>query len=125
MNDLFIARGVPSFIWSDDGSEFISRDLDLWAYQHGITLDFSRPSKPTGNSFIEALNSKFRIECLSANWLPSLADARQKIETWHRFYNEDRPYSATEYNVPNRSPNTAVHPAHRRDRARKLQHPLA
>ena len=46
----------------DQGTEFVSRDLDLWAYQRGVTLDFSRPGKPTDNAFIEAFNSRFRGE---------------------------------------------------------------
>jgi len=46
------------------GSAFISRDLDLWAYANDVTLDFSRPGKPTDNGFIEAFNSKLRAECL-------------------------------------------------------------
>ena len=47
--------------------EFVSRDLDLWAYSSGVTLDFSRPGKPTDNAFIEAFNGKFRAECLNAH----------------------------------------------------------
>lgn len=82
------------------GSEFISRDLDLWAYANGVTLDFSRPGKPTDNGFIEAFNSKLRSECLNAHWFMSLADAREKLEDWHRHYNEDRPHSAIGYKVP-------------------------
>jgi putative transposase len=64
-------------------------------------LDFSRPGKPTDNGFIEAFNSKLRSECLNAHWFMSLADAREKLETWRRHYNEDRPLSAIGYNVPN------------------------
>lgn len=86
--------GYPSTIRVDQGSEFISRDLDLWAYTHGVTLDFSRPGKPTDNAFIEAFNSKLRAECLNAHWFMSLEDARQKLEGWRRYYNEDRPHSA-------------------------------
>jgi putative transposase len=82
------------------GSEFISRDLDLWAYANDVILDFSRPGKPTDNGFIEAFNSKFRAECLNAHWFMSLADAREKLEDWRRHYNEDRPHSAIGYNVP-------------------------
>ncbi len=44
--------------------EFISRDLDLWAYHKGVVLDFSRPGKPTDNSYIESFNGKFGAECL-------------------------------------------------------------
>lgn len=48
--------GLPSSIRVDQGTEFVSRDLDLWAYQHGVTLDFSRPGKPTDNALIETFN---------------------------------------------------------------------
>ena len=92
--------GFPKAIRVDQGSEFISRDLDLWAYRHGVVLDFSRPGKPTDNAFIEAFNGKFRQECLRAHWFLSLADAREKMEAWRRFYNEDRPHSAIGYKVP-------------------------
>jgi putative transposase len=85
--------GCPGTIRVDQGSEFISRDLDLWAYAHGVTLDFSRPGKPTDNAFIEAFNSKLRAECLNAHWFMSLADAQEKLEHWRRYYNEDRPHS--------------------------------
>jgi len=91
-----IARdvGLPATIRVDQGTEFVSRDLDLWAYQRGVTLDFSRPGKPTDNAFIEAFNSLFRAECLNTHWFMSLADAREKMEDWRRYYNEERPHGA-------------------------------
>ena len=92
--------GYPKTIRVDNGSEFISRDLDLWAYANDVTLDFSRPGKPTDNGFIEAFNSKLRAECLNAHWFMSLADAREKLDAWRRDYNEVRPHSAIGYNVP-------------------------
>ena len=92
--------GYPKTIRVDQGSEFVSRDLDLWAYAHGVTLDFSRPGKPTDNAFIEAFNSKFRSECLNAHWFMSLDDARSKMEDWLRYYNEERPHSGIGQNVP-------------------------
>lgn len=82
------------------GSEFISRDLDLWAYHRGVVLDFSRPGKPTDNSYIESFNGKFRAECLNAHWFMSLDDARAKMEDWRRDYNEFRPHSAIGNKVP-------------------------
>lgn len=88
------AIGYPKTIRVDNGSEFVSRDMDLWAYHNNVTLDFSRPGKPTDNAFIEAFNSKLRSECLNAHWFFSLADACQKLEQWRRHYNEDRPHSA-------------------------------
>ncbi len=84
----------------DQGSEFISRDIDLWAYANGVTLDFSRPGKPTDNAFIEAFNGRLRAECLSARWFMSLPDAREKLEYWRRDYNTVKPHSAIENKPP-------------------------
>ncbi|WP_272481464.1 IS3 family transposase [Agrobacterium vitis] len=92
--------GYPATIRVDNGSEFISRDLDLWAYHRGVVLDFSRPGKPTDNSYIESFNGKFRAECLNAHWFMSLDDARAKMEDWRRDYNEFRPHSAIGNKVP-------------------------
>jgi putative transposase len=91
--------GYPKTIRVEDGSEFISRDMDPWAYQRGVTFDFSRPGKPTDNAFIEAFNSKLRSECLNTHWFLSLEDACEKSERWRRHHNEDRPHSAIG-NVP-------------------------
>jgi putative transposase len=88
------SAGYPKAIRVDQGTEFVSRDLDLWAYQKGVVLDFSRPGKPTDNSFIESFNGKFRAECLNAHWFMSLDDARAKMEDWRKDYNEVRPHSA-------------------------------
>jgi putative transposase len=54
--------------------------LDLWAYARGVTLDFSRPGKPTANAFAETFNSRVRAECLNPHWFLTLADAREKLE---------------------------------------------
>ena len=86
--------GFPATIRVDQGTEFVSRDLDLWAYQRGVTLDFSRPGKPTDNAFIEAFNGRLRAECLNAHWFLSLADAQKKLEDWRKYYNEERPHGA-------------------------------
>jgi putative transposase len=88
------AMGYPRAIRVDQGSEFVSRDLDLWAYQNDVTLDFSRPGKPTDNAFIEAFNGRLRAECLNTHWFLSVADAREKLECWRRDYNEVRPHGA-------------------------------
>jgi putative transposase len=92
--------GFPKAIRVDQGTEFVSRDLDLWAYQRDVTLDFSRPGKPTDNAFIESFNGKFRAECLNAHWFLSLDDARRKCEAWRRDYNEERPHSAIGNKTP-------------------------
>ncbi len=52
------------------------------------------------NAFLEAFNGKLRQECRSAHWFLTLADAREKVEAWRRYYNEDRPHSAIGYEPP-------------------------
>ena len=84
-------RGAPKSIQLDNGPEFVSRALDCWAYERGVTLAFSRPGKPVDNAFIESFNGSFRDECLNVNWFLSLDDARDKIETWRRDYTSSVP----------------------------------
>jgi transposase InsO family protein len=73
------ATGYPKTIRVDQSSEFVSRDMDLWAFQRDVVLDFSRPGKPTDNAFMEAFNGRFRAECLNQHWFLNLADA---AESW-------------------------------------------
>ena len=87
-------RSLPKTIRVDNGPEFISKVLDQWSYLNGVTLDFSRPGKPTDNAFIESFNGRFRQECLNENWFLSLEDAREKAEAWREEYNKQRPHSA-------------------------------
>jgi len=65
--------GYPAVIRVDSGSEFISCDQDLRAYQKGVVLP-SPGDKPTNNSYIESFNGKLRVECLNARWFMSLGD---------------------------------------------------
>ncbi len=67
---------VPERFQTDNGSEFISKALDKWAYENGVTMDFSRPGKPTDNALIESFNGSFRDECLNVHWFLSLEDAQ-------------------------------------------------
>lgn len=87
-----------------DGPEFISRDLDLWAYQNDVVLFFSRPGKPTDNAFIESFNDKFRAECLNTHWFMGLDGARENLDNWRRDYYEVRPHSA----IGNKTPITLM-----------------
>jgi len=95
VNDIVEAENaLPERIKVDNGSEFISKAMDLWAYDNEVKMDFSRPGKPTDNAFIESFNGSLRDECLNTNWFLSLEDAKEKIETWRREYNEYRPHSS-------------------------------
>ena len=99
-NQLVAQRRTPKRVFVDNGSEFSGRLLDLWAYHHGVQIDFSRPGKPTDNCFIETFNGSLRDECLNVNWFESLEDAKEKIEGWRRDYNESRPHQALNEQTP-------------------------
>lgn len=92
---------MPKRIQVDNGSEFISKILDHWAYENKVVLDYSRPGRPTDNPFIESFNGSFRDECLNTNWFLSLEDARMKIESWRDEYNNYRPHSSLDNLTPN------------------------
>jgi putative transposase len=63
-------------------------------------------ASPPDNAYIEAFNGRFRAECLNTHWFLTLADAREKLEKWRRYYNEDRPHGA----IGNKPPITLVNP---------------
>jgi len=94
MTRLAFTRGTPRTIRVDNGPEFVSKALDRWAYASGVTLDFSRPGKPTDNAFVESFNGTFRAECLDTHWFCDLKEAKQLIESWRREYNESRPHAS-------------------------------
>ena len=100
MTRIAAIRGAPRTIRVDNGPEFISKALDRWAYENGVTLDFSRPGKPTDNAFVESFNGRLRDECLNTHWFLSVADARAKIEAWRRHYNESRPHTSLGWMTP-------------------------
>ncbi len=101
MERLTFQRGTaPAKIRVDNGPEFISRALDQWAYMNKVTLDFSRPGKPTDNAFVESFNGRLRDECLNTHWFLSLDDARAKIEAWRRDFNESRPHTSLGFMTP-------------------------
>ncbi len=87
-------RDAPRTIRVDNGPEFISKALDRWTYENGVTLDFSRPGKPTDNAFVESFNGRLRDECPNTHWLLLLEDAQAKIKAWRWGYNESRPHTA-------------------------------
>ena len=94
------AHGFPKRIKVDNGPEFISKDLDRWAYWNNVELDFSRPGKPSDNALVEAFNSRFRQECLNQHWFMSLDDANEILSAWQSEYNTQRPHSALGYRTP-------------------------
>jgi putative transposase len=100
LNRLTAQRSAPIRLLCDNGSEFCSQIVDLWAYQHQVRIDFSRPGTPTDNAHVESFNATLRRECLNAHWFESLRDAQERIEAWRREYNESRPHRALQDRTP-------------------------
>jgi putative transposase len=99
--DVIVAeRGAPLSITVDNGTEFASRAMDLWAYSNGVHLDFIRPGRPVENGYIESFNGKLRDECLNVEMFFTLGDARQKLALWREDYNQHRPHSALDDRTP-------------------------
>lgn len=94
MAKLKALRGIPKRIQVDNGSEFISHALDHWAYEHGVTLDFSRPGKPTDNPFIESFTRSFRDECLNVHWFRRLKMHKKKSKCGGEITTNTRPHSS-------------------------------
>jgi putative transposase len=86
--------GKPKSITCDHGTEFMSRVLEDWAYTSGVELDFTRPGKPTDNSYIESFNGKLRDECLNVTQFRDIVYAQEVIAAWRTDYNEARPHGS-------------------------------
>ena len=95
-----LTRGLPEVITVDNGPEFISKALDLWAFENKVKLRFIQPGKPVQNAFIESFNGKFRDECLNEHVFVSLHKAQEIIESWRKDYNANRPHSSLDNMTP-------------------------
>lgn len=100
LDGLIARHGKPWLLQIDNGPEFRSQALDLWAYHNGVKLHFIEPGKPTQNGLIESFNGRFRDECLNQEWFSSLQEARRIIEAWRIGYNTVRPHSSLGYLPP-------------------------
>jgi putative transposase len=87
-------RGKPSRIHCDNGPEFVSLQLDQWAFWNGVQLDFSRPGHPSDNALCESFNNRVRQELLNPNWFRSLLDVQVQAATWQYDYNTIHPHSS-------------------------------
>jgi putative transposase len=77
-------RATPAAISVDNGTEFVSKATDAWAYAHGVRLDFIRPGRPVENAFIETFNGRLRDECLNSHVFGSVAEAQSLFDAWRR-----------------------------------------
>ncbi len=100
LDRLALTRGLPACLVIDNGPEFTSHALDVWATRHAVALHFTRPGRPMENAFVESFHGKFRDECLNTHWFEALPDARTTIEAWRCWYNTERRHSSLGRTTP-------------------------
>jgi transposase InsO family protein len=100
LEDLFVRRGVPKHIRSDNGSEFTATVVREWLNRLGVKTLFIEPGSPWENGYIESFNGKFRDELLNREIFDTLAEAKVLVERWRREYNFIRPHSSLGYRPP-------------------------
>jgi len=97
---LFIERGAPDYLRSDNGSEFTAQIVRNWLNRVGVKTLFIEPGSPWENGYVESFNGKFRDECLKGEIFDTVVEAKVLIERWRREYNQVRPHSALGYRPP-------------------------
>jgi putative transposase len=98
--DLFIMRGTPEFIRSDNGPEFIAEVVREWLNQLDVDMLFIEPGSPWENGYIESFNGKLRYELLNGEIFDTVLEAKVVTEAWRKHYNTIRPHSALGYRPP-------------------------
>lgn len=102
VREAIAAHGAPQFIRSDNGPEFIAKDLQRWLADQNIKTIYITPASPWENGFVESFHSRFRDECLNREQLWTLSEARVVIEDFRQEYNAERPHSSLGYQSPHR-----------------------
>ncbi len=100
LSDLFVRRGVPAYLRSDNGSEFTATKVRQWLARVGVTTLFIAPGSPWENGYVESFNGKLRDELLAREQFDTLLEAKVLIERWRREYNTRRPHSSLGYRTP-------------------------
>ena len=98
--ELFILRGIPEHIRSDNGPEFTARAIRRWLNRLGVKTMYIEPGSPWENGYIESFNGKLRDELLNREIFTTLEEARVLIEQWRQEYNHIRPHSSLGYRPP-------------------------
>jgi putative transposase len=100
LDEIVAERGLPTSIRCDNGPELTSRHFLAWCIERQIELVHIQPGKPTQNGRCESFNGRLREECLQLSWFQNLFDAKRKIASWRKDYNEERPHSSLGYQTP-------------------------
>ncbi|MSU65227.1 MAG: transposase [Opitutus sp.] len=102
MQSAIAQHGAPEFIRSDNGPEFIAKELQRWLAEQNIKTISITPASPWENGFVESFHSRFRDECLNREQLWTLTEPRVVIEDFRLDYNAERPHSSLGYLSPQR-----------------------
>ena len=100
LSELFIERGVPDHLRSDNGSEFTAALICGWLQRLGVKTLFIEPGSPWENGYIESFNGKLRDELLNGEIFDTILEARVITERWRKKYNTIRPHSSLAYRPP-------------------------
>jgi transposase InsO family protein len=100
LSDLFVCRGVPDYIRSDNGPEFTATRVREWLARVEVKTLFIEPGSPWKNGYVESFNGKLRDELLDREVFDTLLEAKVLIERWRRVYNTIRPHSSLGYRAP-------------------------
>ena len=100
LSDLFIRRGVPQHIRSDNGPEFTAKKVREWLGRVGVKTLFIEPGSPWENGYCESFNGRLRDELLAREQFDTLLEAKVLIERWRRLYNTVRPHGSLGYRPP-------------------------
>ena len=111
LTDLFILRGIPAYIRSDNGPEFVAEAVRRWIAAVGARTAFIEPGSPWENGYIESFNARLRDELLNGEIFYTLKEAQVLLESWRRHYNAVRPHGSLGYRPP--APETIVVPSWR------------
>ena len=98
--NLFVTRGIPKYIRSDNGPEFVADVLREWLHRLDVGTLFIEPGSPWENGYIESFNGKLRDELLNGEIFDTLTEARVVTERWRKFYNTQRIHSSLGYRPP-------------------------
>ena len=100
LSDLFILRGVPGHVRSDNGPEFVARAVQEWIAAVGAKTAYIQPGNPWENGYVESFNARLRDELLDGEIFYTLREAKIVIESWRRHYNAIRPHASLGYRAP-------------------------
>ena len=100
LSELFVERGAPDYLRSDNGSEFTADLVRQWLERLGVKTLFIEPGSPWENGYIESFNGKMRDELLNGEIFDTILEARVITEQWRRQYNTIRPHSSLAYRAP-------------------------